>query len=290
MRTTRADPCLSNRSCRALAVSFLVAVSCTVPALELGGRECPCVAGYTCDRTSNLCLPNGAKPENCAAEAGPTLEPIGDAGACIDRTEVSVGDYRAFLIAREGDTSGQRADCASNMSFVPSSGLPPSADDKLPMNYVDFCDAVAYCAWAGKRLCGSLVDENPVPADALTNPQVSQWFRACSRNNDGLHAFPYGPTFDETRCNAYSVDAGPRSLRAVGSTPTCEGGYRDIFDMSGNVDEWEDSCAVVDGGVLCVIRGGNFNNGFSAASACATIKRVDSTVGAATLGFRCCSR
>ncbi len=80
-------------------------------------------------------------------------------------------------------------------------------------------------------------------------------------------------------------------LRASGSTPTCEGRPKGVFDMVGNVSEWEDSCAT--GGApqdkTCATRGGSISDNAATAtcSFIATAKRKDVR---STLGFRCCSR
>jgi formylglycine-generating enzyme required for sulfatase activity len=69
----------------------------------------------------------------------------------------------------------------------------------------------------------------------------------------------------------------------------CEGGYRGLFDLSGNVSEWEDSCESPSGsGDVCRIRGGSvddFNQGLSCGSDYADPR---SAVGGG-LGFRCCA-
>lgn len=233
-------------------------------------------------------VPESSTPP-CSSDAGPTLVPVGASGFCIDSTEVTVADYRAFVLAREGDTSGQRADCTANTTFAPTEYQMPMSDDRLPMRFVDFCDAVAFCEWAGKRLCGA-IDGGSVSVDDVTNASVDQWHRACSRNNDGLHAYPYGPSFDNTACNAYAFDAGgmPRGALPVASLPRCEGAYSGIFDLSGNLDEWEDSCTSSDAGRSCVFRGGSYNAGFG--KNCGVAGTTDSTLRSPSVGFRCCSR
>src|SRR5262249_34754094 len=50
--------------------------------------------------------------------------------------------------------------------------------------------------------------------------------------------------------------------RPVGSAADCIGGYPGIFDLCGNVDEWEDSCSENGDNLgaydLCRVRGGSF--------------------------------
>ena len=218
---------------------------------------------------------------------------IGDGGHyCIDRFEVTRGGYRQFLAAKGNDTSGQRADCTGNASFAPGFTLPDDTSmDQLPINQVDFCDAIAFCDWAGKRLCGA-IDGGPLDFDAgRGDPNASQWYRACSNGNDHLHAYPYGNTFNDASCNAAHGNAG--ILLPVGSFPDCEGGVDGgLFDMSGNVAELEDSC-FTDGGRFCSLRGGSFSNGFTDPTRCLyggvdSWQAIDQGFGAT--GFRCCSR
>jgi hypothetical protein len=91
---------------------------------------------------------------------------------CIDSTEVTNAHYAAFLA----------------MSPTPSSGWPAPVDQgRHPVTFVDWCDAFAFCRWAGKRLCGKIGDGANAPAD-LANAAKSQWFNACTAG--GTKAYP----------------------------------------------------------------------------------------------------
>jgi formylglycine-generating enzyme required for sulfatase activity len=140
------------------------------------------------------------------------LVPAG--GFCIDSTEVTLGQYTTFLAAKNGDTSGQPPKCLWNTSYTPQSAWPPSptAPTDQAMRGVDWCDAYMYCAWAGKRLCGN-ADGGSSDPNSVSNPAVSQWFKACSHNDDGLHVYPYGLTYQANLCNGMDYDAGGRCLR-----------------------------------------------------------------------------
>ena len=213
--------------------------------------------------------------EECKGSKGPA--PVRVGSYCIDSTEVTNADYDEFLAAKAGDTSGQPSECSWNVSFTREFGGPKDG----PVRAVDWCDALAYCTWAGKRLCGR-VGGGPTPLAVLSNPAASEWFRACS--HDGTRAYPYGGTRDANACNTYG-GSGPAP---VGSFPECEGGYPGLFDMSGNLWEWEDACEDVDGGSRCVLRGGSYaanNNG-----ACATTAKVRRDRGTTSdITIRCCS-
>ena len=245
--------------------------------------------GSTPDATADVTQEDGNVPgldaATCPGDAGPAPVRIG--AYCIDSTEVRVKDYRAFLDSTMGDTSGQRSGCAWNDTYKPTQGgIPDTADDAKPIVNVDFCDAVAFCAWAGKRLCGA-IDGGTGKVDDFGNAASSQWFRACSRNDDGLHAWPYGNAYDADTCNG-DKEAG--TTIAVGSLLGCNGGYPGLFDMSGNVREWEDACdlgATADAST-CLVRGGAFYD-VEGTLSCDNRQVMPMTLTNPGVGFRCCS-
>src|SRR5262249_40663852 len=108
-----------------------------------------------------------------------------------------------------------------------------------PVHAVDWCDAFAYCAWAGKRLCGRIAGGSVDPTFGTDLASESEWYNACSRG--GQHAYPYGDTYDPRACNGLEYGAGTGPQLPVGSLSSCTGGFAGLFDMSGNVSEWEDS-------------------------------------------------
>jgi formylglycine-generating enzyme len=175
---------------------------------------------------------------------------------CIDATEVTNADYGAFLLAKGSDMSGQPTSCAWNDSYVPRDNW-PTAKTAFPVISVDWCDAHAYCKWAGKTLCGKIGGGPNLPADRA-NAQLDAWFNACSRG--GTRKFPYGSTFQPAACNGQ--ERGLEATVAVASQGQCVGGVPGLFDMSGNVAEWQDSCIVNDGGGsdTCMLRGGAYIN------------------------------
>ena len=60
-------------------------------------------------------------------------------------------------VATGPSTAGQPSFCAWNTDFTPSAAWPPAPTQaNHPVVWVDWCDAFAYCAGAGKRLCGPL--------------------------------------------------------------------------------------------------------------------------------------
>jgi formylglycine-generating enzyme len=187
-------------------------------------------------------------------------------GYCIDQLEVTRGEYQAFLDAKKGDTSGQPKECAGNLSFEPPQDPLEDPEDACPefslekypeyRDYpavcVDFCDAYAYCASAGKRLCGKIGETKPgVQAmDHATLVEVagsaqSEWAYACS--NGGKTAYPYGESYEPAKCiDKTRVDQQGLDARlAATEGETCHGTeppYDQIYHLSGSVSEWINFC------------------------------------------------
>jgi formylglycine-generating enzyme required for sulfatase activity len=220
---------------------------------------------------------------------GPAMVRVGT--FCIDSTEVTVAQYQQYLTAAGNNPGAQPTTCAQwNTTNVPQN-WPPFGPTNQALNGVNWCQAYLYCAWAGKRMCGS---PNGGPADpaAPNSPSSSQWFQACSRNDDGQHKYPYGNTFDPTVCNGVEYEAGA----PLSSVQTCQGGYPGIFDMSGNVMEWEDSCQpspTDPSGQFdrCALRGGAFWSAPTQLECALQNTTIRNDQGAMNdLGIRCCSK
>ncbi|MBI5536831.1 MAG: SUMF1/EgtB/PvdO family nonheme iron enzyme [Deltaproteobacteria bacterium] len=210
------------------------------------------------------------------------------AGYSIDATEVTRAQYEAWL-----DTSpalnGQPPWCASwNTDYTPSCEWPPTAHRNEPVVCVDWCDAYAYCKGVGKRLCGSR-DGGPNDYDAFADGSKSQWFHACSSNS--ANEYPYGASYDGTACNGKGK--GAAWMIECGSLASCQSPLADfagVFDLSGNVWEWEDSCNGATGkDDWCRLRGGSFVSD-SAYLRCASANSSPRYSGVGHfVGIRCCS-
>lgn len=161
---------------------------------------------------------------------------------------------------------------------------PDSEHDNLPRASVNFCDAVTYCAWAGKRLCGKIGGGGNLKGDYADRTK-SQWYRACV--GETVRKYPYGDFYDSAKCATESLPLLP----APKSFPNCHGvekGYDLVFDLSGSVDEWEDSCATTAPGptTSCRARGGSI--GERTVASCDLARETAAKDRYAGVGFRCC--
>jgi hypothetical protein len=225
---------------------------------------------------------------------GPAMVPAGS--ICIDSTEVTQAQYQSFLSARGADAGGQKPECSWNTDWKVDTAkctFDPSGMADYPVVGIDFCDAAGFCAWAGKRLCG-LIGGGVVPgttdAGVLDNPGQSEWVAACS--HDGMHEWPYGNTFKPNACNGGEHSGTPRTTVPVGTTPGCVGGYPGIYDMAGNVHEWEDACdntSVDDSGAsdICAFRGGSYHD--TVKDSCFTDYAWARSMVDCDIGIRCCA-
>ncbi|WP_437314581.1 formylglycine-generating enzyme family protein [Sorangium sp. So ce385] len=264
--------------------------------VDCGGNGCrtKCPPGQQCtsgeDCASNLC---NSTTHLCACPNGMVIAPVAGGGNyCIDQYEVTKEEYDAFLGASL-PPAGLPAECSGNI-YQPSDGW-PYAEARAPVNYIDWCDAYAYCMWRSKHLCGRIGGGASSPAE-LANRAQNEWYNACS--GQGVNEYPYGHAY-EPKCKVNDPD-GEFALKSVGPSPVppltmCEGSVTDLYHMSGNVAEWENSC---DAEGNCLVRGGSrasvpdaddVANGTLKAARCdagSYARRRDDTN--PNIGFRCC--
>jgi formylglycine-generating enzyme required for sulfatase activity len=133
--------------------------------------------------------------------------PVRVSAFLLDRTEVTVGSYRRCV---------QAGRCAAPRR--------PQDDDRLPVTWVSWRDAVRYCRFAGKRL-----------------PTEAEWERA-ARGDDG-RTYPWGDQPDCARANFGNYrDEGrcphnPGRPEIVGQRPAGASPFG-ALDLAGNVWEW----------------------------------------------------
>jgi formylglycine-generating enzyme required for sulfatase activity len=210
---------------------------------------------------------------------------------CIDTTEVTNGGYEQFLAAVDGGAwPAMPKECSQKSNFSPrediDGGLKELGNDAYPVVWVDWCDALAFCLWAGKRLCGA------VGGGPATYPDVAgEWGVACS--NNGAFKYPYGDTFKAGVCGDGTIV--PREIHTVRSFPGCTGAADPrIFDLSGNVDEWENACEAQSGLTdYCTLRGGSVGDDgrepLYFACAAGYVPPLGRGYGKSDVGFRCCA-
>ncbi len=227
-------------------------------------------------------------------------------GYCIDSTEVTRAQYEQWLASnpalppRADQLCGWKAtgSYAADSECMKGGRVCQSGCASHPQPCVDWCDGYAYCQSVGKRLCGKIEGgSNGYFQDS--DADSSQWYNACA--SGGLNTYAYGNTYNGASCNGgdnwFSTFGVLPTTFAVKTMTTCQSpntGYAGIFDLSGNVSEWEDSCEDVDGtGSLsdCRVRGGGFDGMGNITTRCDAGGGIYyRTYVYDAVGFRCCSQ
>ncbi|MBX3209214.1 MAG: SUMF1/EgtB/PvdO family nonheme iron enzyme [Labilithrix sp.] len=233
------------------------------PALDEARPDAPADAPLDAGRCDSGCPGSGGP---CAVRAGPT---------CIDATEVTVADFRAFTESVQGTTLEVGAPCPP----VTVGLLGARPDESLPMTQVSFCEARAFCAWAGKRLCGK-VGGGPIPTTGPSSGPTTQqaaWFNACTGGTADPH-----PLLSDGGCQL-----GASGPRAAGSG--CQGGVRGLVDMVGNVWEWIEYVGERDGATPAVFMIGGGYGHPPTSTTCGSLVQATLPFRGPDVGFRCCS-
>ncbi len=225
----------------------------------------------------------------CPRGRGPDMVRLG--ALCIDTTEVTREQYDEFL---RDDAGAQPPGCTWNKSFVPGekTGTPPlclSTFPRAPVGCVDFCDATMFCLWAKKELCGGPKGGTANFADP-GNPTTSAWALACN-GGEAARAYPYGSTYEPRSCNG--KDQGANGVVSAGTLSACTRPDSGVYDMSGNVWEWENATAPGDGGGpagdLACLRGGSHTDE-GPRLRCDTQEAQPRDFQQYNVGFRCCAQ
>ena len=217
---------------------------------------------------------------------------------CIDAHEVKQRHYAEFLSSVSSGAPAQPPECTWNVRFepipvvnndwasspdtCPAGIFDPSLRGEFGMSCVDWCDARAYCEWAGKRLCGG-IGALQQTLENRTDPTVSEWQHACT--NGGTTLYPYGNDYIAGKC----VDANFPPSDPLGDSqgsPECAGTappFNRIFDLAGNLEEWTAAC---DEEWWCALEGSGFGE---PPAACADGGRMHMGLLGPSAGFRCCA-
>jgi len=213
-------------------------------------------------------VPGGTFPMGC--DSSRTSERprhlVSVAAFAIDATEVTARDYDACVFARQCKPAGLQAGEAALCNDA-------RTKPDHPANCVDWNDAHAFCAWAGKRL-----------------PTEEEWEYAARGSDD--RPYPWGDASPMTNMvNALGDGDGFAGTSPVGSFDAGRSPFG-VYDMAGNVWEWTDSAWSDDYASpreydLKVARGGGF--GSASPALLRTTARGSHRVSFrdAHLGFRC---
>ncbi len=239
-------------------------------------------------------------PTRPTADGGGGMTPTQAPATPMVRIDAAEGSYAIDAREATGDELGRFFDAVRSGAYKPSDprctwkskesygsshddcdGRQPSA----AAGCTEWCDAVEYCAWAGKRLCGK-IGGGVAKQSETRDPHKSQWTRACVGTRASAAVFPYGDQSQVGRCNTKEI--GLQRPNAPGSLAQCSGSPTDLFDMSGNVGEWEDSCDLTVGNHgVCDIRGGSYKHPIDQ-TGCSADVLGDAEIPYDDVGVRCC--
>lgn len=294
------------------------------------GLPATCGADRTDDCCKSLEIPGGSFSRSYTVNAQMMIinqaAPASISDFRLDKYEVTVGRFRAFVNAGQGTQANPPAAGDGAHAKIPGSGwetalhggLPTNAEvqavalacdpvfqtwtesvadnENRPMNCVSWYDAMAFCIWDG----GYLPTEAEWSYAAAGGDQVRMYpwsVPAGATPVDASYA-SYSPDDGVSICTGDGVDAcALTDLLRVGSDPKGDGRWGQS-DLSGNVNEWVldwfatsyanpcMDCAVLTGGTMRGIRGGSYNDD---APSMFTTRRFsrDPKTHAGNLGFRC---
>jgi formylglycine-generating enzyme required for sulfatase activity len=220
------------------------------------------------------------------------VHPVTVKGFRLDRTEVTVGAYAQCVRAGVCSEPDAYQDERGNHRIF-CNWKHPQNRFAHPINCVDFQQAKAFCAWAGKRL-----------------PSEEEWECAARAGSEG-RTYPWGNDKpDQSRLNAcgsecpsnlvakgfprwspmYEVDDGWPETAPVGSF-LAGASKHGVLDLAGNVWEWTASeYAAYDGSQSekkPVLRGGSWGGGDPRTERTTNRFRLEPSSRAQFLGFRC---
>ena len=269
--------------------------------LSCAGLPATCGASGTDSCCNNLEVPGGSydRSYDLAGDgnSGNTMSPATVSNFRLDKYEVTVGRFRAFVNAGMGTQASPPAAGAGAHAMIAGSGWDanwdtslatdtaalvmavkcsstfqtwtdtPGANEHRPMNCITWYEAMAFCAWDGGYL-----------------PTEAEWNYAAT-GGDQQRAYPWSSPagsltsldashasyYDGTNCvGDGTAGCAVTDLVEVGSKPAGDGRWGQS-DLAGNVFEWTldwaanyatpcTDCAAVTASSLRVLRGGSFNS------------------------------
>ena len=262
-----------------------------------------------CEKNNNVNVSNGVGGDGGTGGATPQLPDCSDAGGTdpgtagspmiraanlkgtcfwMDVYEASRADYQEFLKHTPASAAvpcswktGYAAGCVDAGEDAGTDG--GAAPGDVPITCVDWCDAMAFCKWAGKTLCHG---DYAAPADA----KRSDWYSACTHG--GVNKYSYGSTYDKKLCNGADNPANgcPSAcslmpVQGQASCKTAEG----ILNLNGNAAEWVDECVDSTGaGDYCNVRGGGYPDSANSLL-CGEKIGPERSYRSDSIGLRCCA-
>lgn len=140
----------------------------------------------------------------------------------IDRWPVTNAEYKVFVDATNHPIPNYNVPWCDTAAYNwnPDTGMYPAGTGEHPVVLVSWDDAIAYAAWAKKRL-----------------PTEAEWEFAARGIESRLH--PWGDKFKTNYCN--SAEALKKRTTPVGEFSPQGDTPKGVVDMVGNVWEWTSS-------------------------------------------------
>lgn len=286
-----------------------------------GGSAPVCGDAGTCGPLEECGTITAGGTRACVAKSISVSAPLeaGTVTYTIDATEVTRAQYQAWLVTNPpfptvpSGVCDWKKDDAGVYSFAPDptcmigSNVCQDPDggtgncNQHPQVCIDWCDAYAYCQGIGKRLCGK-VGGGSADFNNDWNQSQDQWYNACTAGTAGNstpNTYPYPPadggSYGKDTCNGEDYWLDKDAYDSATTTPAggmqnctyTSGNYAGIFDLSGNVWEWEDSCDGTGLNEPCRLGGGSFYNSYNQLE-CDMNFSYNRQYDDESIGFRCC--